>query len=130
MQKPKVSVCVITYNHQAYIEKCLDSILEQQTKFNYEIVIGEDCSTDRTASIIEDYTTIHKNIRFLDNSRNLGAIPNFIRSIKACKKGKYIAFCEGDDYWIDDNKLQKQVDFLEQNSTVWWCLWRDCKQRC
>ncbi|WP_051605491.1 glycosyltransferase [Sediminibacter sp. Hel_I_10] len=114
MQQPIVSVCVITYNHQAFINQCLDGIIEQQTNFDYDIVIGEDCSTDTTASIIKEYARVHKHINFLDNSKNLGAIPNFIRTLKACK-GKYIAFCEGDDYWIDRNKLQKQVDFLEQH---------------
>lgn len=115
MEDPKVSVCVITYNQEAYINSCLDSILEQKTDFEFEVVIGEDCSTDRTALIIGNYAKTHKNINFLDNQKNLGAIPNFIRTLKACK-GEFIAFCEGDDYWIDEHKLQKQVDFLEQNS--------------
>lgn len=114
MLDPKVSICVITYNHQDYIKQCLESIISQQTNFDFEIVIGEDCSPDHTASIVEKYAISNPNINFLDNVKNLGPIDNFIRTLKACK-GKYIAFCEGDDYWIDENKLQKQVEFLEQN---------------
>ena len=110
-----VSVCVITYNHEHYIEQCLQAILAQKTNFNFEIVIGEDCSTDHTLACIEALVATHKNIKLLDCRKNLGALPNFIRTLKAAQ-GKYIAFCEGDDYWIDENKLQKQVDFLEVNS--------------
>lgn len=111
---PKVSVCVISYNQEAFIKDCLDSILEQKTNFTYDIVIGEDCSKDGTHKIVEDLSNSNKNIFLLENSKNLGVLPNFIRTLKACK-GEYIAFCEGDDYWTDAYKLQKQVDFLEQN---------------
>ncbi|WP_299099007.1 glycosyltransferase [uncultured Winogradskyella sp.] len=110
---PIVSVCVITYNQEAYIKKSLESIIGQNTNFDFEIVIGEDCSTDSTALIIKELAASNNKITLLDNSVNLGVLPNFLRTLKACK-GKYIAFCEGDDYWIDENKLQKQVDFLEQ----------------
>lgn len=111
---PKVSVCVISYNQEAYIKNCLDSILSQNTKFDVEVVVGEDCSTDDTATILSQMALSNKNIRVLDNTKNLGVLPNFIRTLKSCN-GKYIAFCEGDDYWIDENKIQKQVDFLEEN---------------
>jgi glycosyltransferase involved in cell wall biosynthesis len=111
---PKVSVCVITYNQENYIKTCLESILSQKTNFDVDINIGEDCSTDSTASVIEELAGQHSSINSLDNSSNLGVLPNFIRTLKACK-GDYIAFCEGDDYWIDEDKLQKQVDFLEQH---------------
>jgi len=111
---PMVSVCVITYNQEAYIQQCLESILQQETNFEYDVVVGEDCSTDNTASIIKSLSEFGQNIQLLKNTSNLGVLPNFIRTLKACK-GKYIAFCEGDDYWIDEHKLQKQVDFLEQN---------------
>lgn len=114
MQIPKVSVCVITYNQQDYIEQCLNGIISQKTDFEFEIVIGEDCSTDNTAKLISQIASANQNIRVLDNSNNLGVLPNFIRTLKECA-GKYIAFCEGDDYWIDEYKLQKQVDYLEQN---------------
>lgn len=112
MQDPTVSVCVITYNQENYIKQCLDSIIIQKTNFDFEIVIGEDCSLDSTATIVKNYANSNSRINFLNTEKNLGVIANFIRSLRACK-GKYIAFCEGDDYWIDENKLQKQVDFLE-----------------
>lgn len=114
-QNPKVSICVISYNQEDYVRECLESIITQKADFYYEIVVGEDCSTDNTAKIIELFAETHDNIRLLDNTSNLGVLPNFIRTLRACK-GKYIAFCEGDDYWIDENKLQTQVDFLEQNT--------------
>ena len=114
---PMVSVCVITYNQEAYIQQCLESILQQETNFEYDVVVGEDCSTDNTASIIKSLSEFGQNIQLLKNTSNLGVLPNFIRTLKACK-GKYIAFCEGDDYWIDEHKLQKQVDFLEQNPVM------------
>ena len=119
-QNPKVSVCVITYNQEAYIKTCLKSILSQQTNFDFDIVIGEDCSKDNTATIISECTKNHSHIKLLDNTSNLGVLPNFIRTLEATT-GKYIAFCEGDDYWVDENKLQKQVDFLEQNSEYRYC---------
>src|SRR5690606_36083298 len=81
---------------------------------DFELVIGEDCSTDGTAAIISQRAVSHKNMVVLDHGYNRGVLPNFIRTLKACT-GTYIAFCEGDDYWIDDHKLQKQVDFLEAN---------------
>ncbi|WP_179022235.1 glycosyltransferase family 2 protein [Winogradskyella forsetii] len=114
MKNPKVSVCVLTYNQENFIKKCLESILRQQTNFDFDIVIGEDCSIDNTARVVEKLSIIYKKINLLDNKINLGPFPNFIRTLKACK-GKYIAFCEGDDYWIDERKLQKQVDFLEEH---------------
>lgn len=114
MQTLKVSVCVITYNQQDYIEQCLDKIINQKTDFEYEIVVGEDCSTDQTATIVSQMAKSNLNLRVLDNSRNLSVLPNFIRTLRECN-GEYIAFCEGDDYWVDEYKLQKQVDFLQQN---------------
>lgn len=114
-QNPKVSICVITYNQESYIKECLESIVSQQTNFDFEIVIGEDHSTDKTAEFIEELAKANQQIVLLENTSNLGVLPNFIRTLNACK-GKYIAFCEGDDYWIDPHKLQNQVNFLEKNS--------------
>jgi len=110
-----LSVCVITYNHEKYISQTLDSILMQKTTFLVEVVIGEDCSTDDTRNICFRYQEkFPDKIKMLLPERNLGMMPNFIATLKACK-GKYIAICEGDDYWIDSYKLQKQVSFLKQN---------------
>jgi glycosyltransferase involved in cell wall biosynthesis len=112
---PKVSVCTITYNHEKYIGEAIESILKQNTNFGYEIVIGEDCSTDKTKKIIIKYQKKYPNkIKLILNKKNLGIMPSFIQTLKACK-GKYIALLEGDDYWTDPHKLQKQVDFLDNN---------------
>lgn len=117
-----VSVCVITYNHEKYIKQSLDSILNQETKFNFEIIIGEDCSTDSTREIVLSYKEkFPEKIKLLLNPNNIGMIPNFINTLNSCS-GKYIALCEGDDYWIDNNKLQKQVDFLEANLNYSLCF--------
>jgi len=113
--KPVVSVCMITYNHEPYIAEVIEGVLMQQTDFPIELIIGEDCSTDRTREICIEYQRKHPDIiRLLLNESNLGMISNFAQSLQACR-GKYIALCDGDDYWSDPLKLQKQVDFLEAN---------------
>ena len=113
--KPKVSVCMITYNHEKYIAQAIESVLIQKTDFDYELVIGEDFSTDKTREIVIKYQKKYPNkIKLILNKENLGMMPNFIQTLKACK-GEYIALLEGDDYWTDPHKLQKQVDFLENN---------------
>ena len=110
-----VSVAMITYNHEPFIREAIEGVLMQQTHFPYELVIGEDCSTDRTREICIEYQQKHPDkIRLLLNEKNLGMMPNFIQTLNACS-GKYIALCEGDDYWTDTMKLQKQVEFLEGN---------------
>lgn len=115
MQKAKVSVCMIAYNHQAYIAQALDSILAQKTNFPFEIVIGDDNSTDDTGRICKEYAErFPGKIRYHLREKNLGMMPNFITTLGECE-GTYIALCEGDDYWIDDSKLQTQADFLDNN---------------
>ncbi len=110
-----LSVCCITYNHEKYIEKALKSILTQKTNFEFEVIVGEDCSTDNTRLIIEKLKLqFPDRLKLLANEHNLGAIKNELNVLKNCS-GKYIAICEGDDFWTDENKLQKQVDFLTQN---------------
>jgi len=110
-----VSIPVITYNHKNFIKQNLDGILMQKTDFRYEIIIGEDCSTDGTREIIFDYAKrFPKMIKVITSDTNVGSLNNQIRTLVACS-GKYFAFCEGDDYWTDIFKLQKQIDFLEQN---------------
>jgi glycosyltransferase involved in cell wall biosynthesis len=106
---------MMAYNHEKYIEQALDSILMQSVNFNYEIVIGEDCSTDNTRSILLSYKEKHpEKIKLLLHDKNIGAAKNQIEVFSNCT-GKYIAMLEGDDYWTDPLKLQKQVDFLETN---------------
>ncbi len=112
----KVSVCIITYNHEKFIATAIDSVICQSTNFEYELVIGDDCSTDKTRDILVEYLKRHpEKIRLFLRKENIGAMQNFINTIKACK-GEYIAMLEGDDYWTDRYKLHKQVDFLEKNS--------------
>jgi len=113
--KPLVSVCMITYNHENFIKDAIEGILMQKTSFPIELIIGEDCSTDNTRKIVKDYEEKYPEIIFAQYSeKNLGMINNFLNVLQAAR-GKYIALCEGDDYWTDPLKLQKQVDFLEAN---------------
>ncbi len=121
-QPVKVSVAFITYNHETFIRQALDSVLMQKTDFPFEIVIGEDCSTDKTREIIQSYQTKYpEKIKLVTSSSNVGPMPNVVRTYKACK-GKYIAILEGDDYWIDPLKLQKQVDLLEAHPEFSMCF--------
>lgn len=116
MNNPLLSILCITYNHEKYISEALDSFFAQQTNFAFEVVIGEDCSTDRTKLIVDQYRSIYSDqITVVTSQSNVGVVENFRRTMRACK-GKYIAICEGDDYWVDRNKLQAQVDFLEDHS--------------
>jgi len=106
---------MITYNHERYIAQSIQGVLMQKTNFDFELIIGEDCSTDRTREICNDYKDKYPDkISILLGEKNIGMMPNFIRTLNACS-GKYVALCEGDDYWTDPYKLQKQVDFLENN---------------
>ncbi len=121
---PLVSVRCITYNHEPYIAQALDGFLMQKTNFPFEVVVHDDASTDKTADIIREYQAkfpkIIKPIYETENqySKHDGSL---VRIVNAALKGKYVAFCEGDDYWIDENKLQMQVDFLEKNPEYGMC---------
>jgi glycosyltransferase involved in cell wall biosynthesis len=111
----KASVWCITYNHEKFISKALDGMLLQKTSFDFEIVVGDDASKDSTVQIIEKYQErFPGRIRCIKNAQNIGVSANVIQTLNACT-GEYIALCEGDDYWTDENKLQKQIDFLEAN---------------
>lgn len=119
---PVVSVLMITYNHEKYIVQAIESALMQKTNFKFEIVIGEDCSTDKTREIVLEYKAKHSDtIKLQLQEKNVGMMQNFIDTLKVCT-GKYIALLEGDDYWIDPYKLQKQVDFLEANPDCSLCF--------
>ena len=114
-KNPLVSVKMITYNHEPYIAQAIDGVLMQETDFPIELIIGEDCSTDRTREIVLEYQKKHPDIiRVITSDKNVGMHKNAHRTEKACR-GKYIAFCEGDDYWIDPLKLQHHVEFLKKN---------------
>lgn len=115
---PLVSICCAAYNHEPYIRQCLDGFVMQRTTFPFEVLIHDDASTDKTADIIREYEKkypdIIKPIYQKENQYSKGGKISLRFNIPRAK-GKYIAFCEGDDYWIDPLKLQKQVDFLEAN---------------
>lgn len=114
------SVCIITYNQEKYISQTLDSILNQEHSYDYEIVIGEDCSTDSTRKIIEEYATKFPNIiKPIFNAKNVGLIKNYFNTINNCY-GKYIMQCAGDDWWLP-GKVKKQIEFMETNPDVGMC---------
>jgi glycosyltransferase involved in cell wall biosynthesis len=112
--KPRVSVCMITFNHAAYVRQAVESVLEQDVNYPFELVIGDDCSADQTAAICRDFELSDSRVRLLPHEANLGVMPNFVRTLRACE-GEYIAVCEGDDYWTDPMKLRKQIGFLESH---------------
>lgn len=126
----KVSICITTYNHEKYIAEAIESVLMQKTNFEYEIIIGEDESKDRTREIVQAYKNKYpdKIILFLNNRSNVIFIEgrptgrwNFINNLKHAK-GQYIALLEGDDYWTDNHKLQKQIDFLDNHPGSTLCF--------
>jgi glycosyltransferase involved in cell wall biosynthesis len=111
----KISVCIVTYNHELYIRACLEGVVSQQLSCDYEVVIGEDCSKDNTLAICEEFAARYPGIiKLLTTPVNMGMMKNGLRTGNACT-GDYIAVCEGDDYWTDPHKLQRQFDFLEAN---------------
>ena len=119
-EAPLVSVLMITYGHEKYIEEAINGVLKQNCAFEVELIIADDCSPDDTEKIVNRISKTHPKanwIKYTKHNKNLGMMPNFIWTLKQCK-GKFIAFCEGDDYWVDPLKLQKQVDFLEENKDV------------
>ncbi|WP_183308060.1 glycosyltransferase family 2 protein [Dysgonomonas hofstadii] len=126
-ETPVVSICCLTYNHERFIRQCLDGFLMQKTSFPFEILIHDDASTDSTASVIREYEErypgIIKPIYQKENQYKKG-IANTPTYQFPRVRGKYIAFCEGDDYWIDEYKLQKQVDFLESHPDYSLCSHR------
>lgn len=114
---PLLSVVMITYNHDKFISEAINGVLMQQCNFSIELIIADDCSTDKTKDVVQDYLVNNANsawIKYFRQADNVGMMNNFIFALNQCK-GKYIAFCEGDDYWTNPYKLQKQVDFLENN---------------
>ncbi len=120
-KRPLVSICTLVYNHEPFLKECFEGFLMQKTNFAFEVLVHDDASTDNSAEIIREYTEkypdIFKPIYQIENQYSKGvkvsATYQFPRA-----KGKYIAICEGDDYWTDPLKLQKQVDILEQNPDI------------
>lgn len=115
IQNPKVSIVVLTYNHEQYLIECLDSVVNQDFEHEYEIIIAEDCSKDTTRDICYKYYELYPSkIRLLLQEKNKGLIANYRDAMSLCR-GQYIAQCAGDDYWCDKNKLKLQYEFLENN---------------
>ena len=117
-QKLKISVAVITYNQQETIRQTLDSILMQKGNFDLELVIGEDCSTDNTLTICQEYATLYPDkVVLLSGPQNLGITANYFRVLQACS-GEYIGDIAGDDYYCDDHALEKQILYLQSHLDV------------
>lgn len=120
----KLSIFCLVYNHEKYLRQAIDSFLMQKTTFDFEIVIGEDFSTDNSRAILLEYKQLHPTkFKLLLHEKNIGMAENVIATLNACE-GEYVALCEGDDYWTDPLKLQKQVDFLEKNKDYSICYHR------
>lgn len=119
--KTLISVCIITYNHEDYISDAIEGALMQDFGDNFEIIIGDDCSTDTTLEICGKYQKKHPSkIRVLEREKNIGMDANWASTIRSAK-GAYIALCEGDDYWTDKRKLSKQYRFLNENQDYSLC---------
>ena len=126
-----ISVIVVTYNQEETISRTLESIIAQKTKSRFEIVIGDDCSTDSTSKICEEYAGKYPDlIRYYRRDKNLGVVGNYFQCLADCK-GKYIADCAGDDYWVDPFKLQREYEEMEADRDValvhtdWRCVDKD-----
>jgi len=111
----KLSVIILCYNFEKYIEQCILSVVSQKTNFDFEILIRDDFSTDKSVENIERIIGFYPNINLIRATENWGSTKNYLYLLKEAK-GEYVALIDGDDYWIDTYKLQKQVDFLDENS--------------
>lgn len=121
-KSPKVSVVSIAYNQEKYIRETLEGFIMQRTDFDFEVIIADDCSRDKTPEIIKEYGRKHPNIfKPILRDHNIGIQQNFYGALRAAK-GQYIAICEGDDYWTDPEKLQRQVDFLDKHPHYTVCF--------
>lgn len=120
---PVVSVWIITYNHGKFIRQCLESVMQQQTDFAFEVIIGEDCSTDNTREIIQEFESQYPNvIKPVYQDKNVGAYRNAYEFCYPKLTGTFIACLEADDYWTDVHKLQKQVDALRNDEKAVACF--------
>ncbi len=119
-----VSVIILAYNQQDFIEKAINGVFMQKTDFPIELIISNDCSPDKMHETIEKVIAEkpnHVTVKYFNHNKNLGATPNFYFALKQVS-GKYLAFCEGDDYWTDDNKLQMQSNFMESHPDYAMCF--------
>jgi glycosyltransferase involved in cell wall biosynthesis len=112
---PKISVLMVTYNHEQYIAAALDSVFAQRHDYSREIVVGDDASTDLTREIVNEYSQKHSGvIRLIQHPQNVGHCRNYFSVLEACR-GEYVALLDGDDYWTDPDKLKKQIEFLDEH---------------
>lgn len=124
MKEPLVSVCMTAYNHAPYIARAIEGVLRQRTSFGVELILGEDCSTDNTLSICREYAERYPDrVRLITSGENVGMRENYRRTALAAR-GRYVAYCDGDDFWIDEEKLQRQVEALEADPSVGLCYTR------
>ena len=122
MNNDLLSVCLITYNQENYLGEAIESVLIQKTNFTFKLVIADDCSKDRTREIIKKYKEDYPDkIQLILQEKNVGPARNWM-DLLSFPKSKYIAYLEGDDYWTDPFKLQKQVDFMEDNQDFAMCF--------
>lgn len=122
-KSPLVSVIMITYNHGQYINQAIEGVLMQECDFEIELIIANDCSQDNTEELVNYLIDNHPRstwIKYFRHASNKGMIPNFVFALNEAK-GRYIAICEGDDYWVDNQKLKKQIDILETNQSFGLC---------
>jgi glycosyltransferase involved in cell wall biosynthesis len=114
--KEDISICILAYNHEKFIDKVLDGIFSQVLSYTFIVYVNDDCSSDETVKIIEKYQSQYPDkVVLFKNERNRGQL-NAIKNFVSESSGKYLTFCDGDDYWIENTKLQQQIDFLESNS--------------
>ena len=122
--KPLVSVCMTTYNHAPYVEQAILSVLAQRTTFGVELIIGDDCSSDATAEICRRYEALYpERVRLITSEENVGMRANYRRVVEAAR-GEWVAMCDGDDFWPDEEKLQHQVEVLDKDKSVGLCYSR------
>lgn len=122
MKEDLLSVCLITYNHENFLGEGIESVLMQKTNFSFKLVIADDCSKDGTREIIKKYKKEYPDkIQLILQEKNVGPAKNWM-DLLSFPKSKYIAYLEGDDYWTDPFKLQKQVDFMEGNQDFSICF--------
>lgn len=114
MNEVVVSVVIVTYNQERWIRQTIESILAQKTDYPFEVIIGDDCSSDGTSSICIEYAEKYNNIKLIVHKQNQGLIGNWVSCVRECT-GKYIMNCAGDDFWHNPNKIQLQVDFMENH---------------
>lgn len=114
MDYPLVSIIILTYNHENYIAQSIEGVLAQKVDFSYEIIVSNDCSTDSTDVVCQRYANANPCIRYFNHEHNMGLTANHCWSVKEAK-GKYIAYCDGDDFWTDTFKLQRQIEYMESH---------------